>query len=141
MDWLARKAAEASRAQDVYRTIHHDKILSAAYRWLEGGEGDFGLFGHFHVPYAEARRDGKVGGIYSLDCWDQPNFLLVRNGDFFRLRSELESASELVAAEYNKNGSGRWSLMAAQSYFADAKVQAEKPDFVPALISSSRRLK
>ncbi|MFW7380086.1 MAG: UDP-2,3-diacylglucosamine diphosphatase [Oligoflexus sp.] len=128
MDWIARKAAETSRAQDAYRTIHHDRILSAAYHWLEKGDGDFGLFGHFHVPYAEARRDGKQGGIFSMNCWDEPNFLMVRDGQFFRLHPETETQG-LATSETAAN----WSMKLARSYFADPAYQEEKPHFVPAM--------
>lgn len=128
MDYLARKAAETSRAQDAYRTIHHDRILGAAYQWLEAGEGDYGLFGHFHIPYAEARRDGKAGGIYSMDCWDQPNFLLIQNGDFYRLEPELTDSISV--------GSGlSWRVCSARSYFSNPQFKKDRPEFVPLLSS------
>lgn len=85
MDRLATKGSEVSRSADQYRTIQHDRILGAVDQWLEDGSGDFGIFGHFHVPYAEPRRDGKRGGVYSVDCWDKPNVLAFRKGAFYRL--------------------------------------------------------
>ena len=91
MDGLAAKGSEVSRSQDQYRAIEHDKILGAVDNWLEGGSGDFGIFGHFHVPYAEPRRDGKAGGVFSVDCWDRPNVLAFRNGRFYRYFFEESS--------------------------------------------------
>lgn len=85
MDGLATKGSEVSRAADQYRLIQHDRILGALDHWLEGGEGDFGICGHFHVPYAEPRRDGRRGAVLSVDCWDKPNLLAYRAGQFFRL--------------------------------------------------------
>lgn len=85
MDQLATKGSEVSRSADQYRSIEHDKILGAVDAWLEQGEGDFGIFGHFHVPYAEPRRDGKIGGVFSVDCWDRPNVLGLRDDRFYRL--------------------------------------------------------
>ena len=85
MDGLATKGSEVSRSADQYRTIEHERILGAVDHWLETGAGDYGIFGHFHVPYAEPRRDGRPGGVYSVDCWDKPNVLAFRHGAFFRL--------------------------------------------------------
>ncbi len=84
MDKLATKSSEVSRAQDQYRAIEHDKILGAVDAWLEGGTGDYGIFGHFHVPYAEPRRDKRKGGLYSVESWDRPNVLAFRDGRFYR---------------------------------------------------------
>ncbi len=88
MDRLATTGSEVSRSADQYRTIQHDHILGAVDRWLENGAGDYGIFGHFHVPYAEPRRDGRLGGVYSVECWDKPNVLAFRQGAFFRLEFE-----------------------------------------------------
>ncbi len=93
MDRLATKGSKVSRAADQYRAIEHDKILGALDSWLETGEGDFGICGHFHVPYAEARRDGRKGGVLSVDCWDKPNLLAFRKGGFFRL--DVKALDEL----------------------------------------------
>ncbi len=84
MDRLATKGSEVSRAHDQFRAIEHDKILEAVDQWLETGVGDYGIFGHFHVPYAEPRRDGKEGGVFSVDSWDRPNVLGFRDGKFYR---------------------------------------------------------
>ena len=85
MNWLATSGAHISRGADEYRTINHDAILGAVYNWLEKSHHKYGLFGHFHVPYAEKRRDGKDGGVFSVDCWDVPNFLVFKDGEFKRL--------------------------------------------------------
>lgn len=85
MDRIANKGSEVSRSADQYRVIQHKNILGAVDKWLENGPGEYGIFGHFHVPYAEPRRDGKHGGVYSVECWDKPNVLAYREGGFFRL--------------------------------------------------------
>ncbi len=109
MDYLATRSAAVSRSQDQYRTIRHDRILTAANDWLEAGEGDYGIFGHFHVPYAEARRDGLRGGVLSSDCWDEPSFLVFKDGRFFR---------SLLT------GSEDWQLCEARSYFRQSPEEA-----------------
>ena len=111
MDYLATRSAAVSRSHDQYRTIDHGRILNAAYDWLEDGCGDYGVFGHFHVPYAEARRDGRPGGVLSSDCWDQPSFLIFQQGRFFR--SWLSENQE-------------WQLNEVRSYFLDAPEEAPK---------------
>ena len=91
MDWIATRSAALSRAQDEYRQIKHDEIISAANNWLESGEGEIGLFGHFHVPYAEKRRDTKPGGFYSLRCWDdRPNLLVLKDNEVYRIYLDKE---------------------------------------------------
>ncbi|MCX6127588.1 MAG: metallophosphoesterase [Proteobacteria bacterium] len=97
MDGLATRGSEVSRSQDQYRTIEHDKILSAIDDWLEAGTADFGIFGHFHVPYAESRRDGKPGGLFSVESWDKPNVLALRQGQFYRYEFDLRDPRWQVA--------------------------------------------
>ncbi len=84
MDRLAIGSSELSRSADQYRTVCHDNILAAVDSWLEKGPGDYGIFGHFHVPYAEPRRDGQKGGVFSVESWDSPNLLALREGAFYR---------------------------------------------------------
>lgn len=85
MNWIATRGAHISRSQDEYRAINHDAILGAVHVWLDQGNHDYGLFGHFHVPYAEPRASGQEGGLFSVDCWDKPNMLLYRDKKFERL--------------------------------------------------------
>lgn len=99
MDQLATKGSEVSRAQDQYRQIEHDRILGAVDQWLENGAGDFGIFGHFHVPYAEPRRDGKAGGLFSVESWNRPNVLALREGRFYRYFFEDQTEQRWQPAE------------------------------------------
>ncbi len=85
IDHLTSKTSEVSRSADQYRTIHHDRILAAVDHWMEQGHSEYGVFGHFHVPYAEPRRDLKEGVVLSVDCWDKPNALVFRPDGIFRL--------------------------------------------------------
>ena len=73
MDRMALKGAEVSRAQDQYRTMDHSKILGAMGSWL-GVEADYGVFGHFHVPYANPNSHGR-GLLVSMDSWENPSLL------------------------------------------------------------------
>ncbi len=93
MDRLAIGSSELSRSADQYRTVCHDRILSAVDSWLESGTGDYGVFGHFHVPYAEPRRDGRHGGVFSVESWDSPNLLALKEGRFYRLALLSEALS------------------------------------------------
>ncbi len=99
MDNLATKGSEVSRSQDQYRQIEHDKILGAVDAWLETGPASFGIFGHFHVPYAEPRRDGKAGGVFSVESWDRPNVLAFKAGAFYRYYFDPQSAQAWQPAE------------------------------------------
>jgi UDP-2,3-diacylglucosamine hydrolase len=99
MDKLATTSSEVSRSQDQYRLIQHDRILGAVDAWLEHGSADYGIFGHFHVPYAEPRRDGKAGGVFSVESWDHPNVLGFKDGRFFRYFFEESAGGTWVLAE------------------------------------------
>lgn len=94
MDGLARKGSEVSRSADQYRTIQHDRILGAVDQWLEAGGAHYGIFGHFHVPYAEPRRDQAPGGVMSVDCWDKPNALIFKDDGIYRLWLDSEGARQ-----------------------------------------------
>lgn len=83
LDAYALRHSRFSRAQDAYRTIDHGRLLSAFNEWLSDGQYDHGIFGHFHIPYAEERRVGD-GVILSVECWDRPNVLVYEQGRFFR---------------------------------------------------------
>jgi UDP-2,3-diacylglucosamine hydrolase len=92
LDHLTRKTSEVSRSADEYRPIYHDKILAAVDAWMEDPEheAEYGIFGHFHVPYAEPRRDGKEGAVLSVDCWDKPNALVFKTDGIYRCWLEGE---------------------------------------------------
>ncbi|MGE0174445.1 MAG: metallophosphoesterase [Oligoflexales bacterium] len=89
LDRLTLKSSELSRAQDVNRTMDHENLLLSANRWVDESDCTHGIFGHFHVPYAESRTGGS-GKVVSMDCWDKPNLLLFSNGDFYRIFLEEE---------------------------------------------------
>lgn len=92
LDAYALRHASFSRSQDVYRTIHHKKILDAAERWLGEGPYSHGIIGHFHVPYAE-KRQGHSGYILSVESWDRPNLLTFNKGVFERIYLETPGES------------------------------------------------
>lgn len=84
LDAYTLKHAQVSRAQDKYRTLHHQRILGAFADWLNEGSVDHGVIGHFHVPYAENRPE-KPGLMVSVDSWDRPNALIFDQGAFGRV--------------------------------------------------------
>ncbi|MBC7532148.1 MAG: metallophosphoesterase [Oligoflexus sp.] len=92
LDHLTRKTSEVSRSADEYRPIYHDKILAAVDAWMEGPgrTAQYGIFGHFHVPYAEPRRDLKEGAVLSVDSWDKPNALVFKDDGIYRCWLEGE---------------------------------------------------
>lgn len=98
MDKLATTSSEVSRAQDQYRSIKHEPIVAAVDGWLEQGKAEFGLFGHFHVPYAEGRRDQSPGGLLSVESWDRPNVLALKDGRFYRAYLEENWQWQLAAS-------------------------------------------
>lgn len=107
MDWIATRSAALSRAQDEYREINHTDIMLAANEWLDAGEGSIGLFGHFHVPYAEKRRGGQDGGFYSVRCWDdKPNLLVLKGDQMFRIHLEQGKSWQLEKATSIFDGHG-----------------------------------
>lgn len=86
MDWLALRGSHASRSQDQYRTIDHGAILSAMEKWLPK-DVDYGVFGHFHVPYADPSQSSK-GLLLSCDSWDSPSVLVYNQDGFSRWQYE-----------------------------------------------------
>jgi UDP-2,3-diacylglucosamine hydrolase len=94
LDHLTRKTSEVSRAADDYRPIYHDKILAAVDDWMERKDAvaQYGIFGHFHVPYAEPRRDLKEGAVLSVDSWDKPNALVFQENGISRVWFEGDGA-------------------------------------------------
>lgn len=105
LDAYSSRHAKFSRAQDRYRTLNHDKILSAFTNWLTLDECHHGVIGHFHVPYAEKHADGKRM-MLSVDCWDKPNLLLFADGDFSRV--------------YLSEPGAPFEATPAQSFFSEA---------------------
>ena len=79
--------AKVSRSTDEYRKLNHQELLRSAESWIRRSACDFGVFGHFHVPYAELFTSNPAAapvGMYSLDCWDRPNILVYEDGVFKR---------------------------------------------------------
>jgi len=103
MEAYALSHAKVSRARDPYRVIDHQQLLEAAEAWVGVEDAQHGVFGHFHVPYAEKRKNGS-GFILSLRAWDEPNFLLFSGGVFSR-------------GVYD-NSTGEWLQTPAISYFS-----------------------
>lgn len=83
IDRLFLKSSEISRAQDKNRTFNHKELITHLADWLKDGKSQFGLFGHFHQPYAE-KTSGTQGQLISVDSWNKPNFLSFENGEFYR---------------------------------------------------------
>jgi UDP-2,3-diacylglucosamine hydrolase len=75
LDRLCLRHAEGSRARDSTRALDHKRLLQQTNEWLDTGNCDDGIIGHYHVPYAEPRV-GTEGLLLSVDCWDRPNFLI-----------------------------------------------------------------
>jgi UDP-2,3-diacylglucosamine hydrolase len=94
--WSLNFAAH-SRSKDEYRSLDHEALMRAANAWLDRTDAEFGVFGHFHVPYAEPRLAGR-GRIFSLDSWDKPNLLVFGRGDFRRIFLAHAGKNEVVVA-------------------------------------------
>jgi UDP-2,3-diacylglucosamine hydrolase len=85
LDAYALRHAQVSRAAGEYRKLDHHKLLAAANKWVAAdGESQHGIFGHFHVPYAEPRETGE-GLLLSVESWEKPNLLVYEDGEFFRI--------------------------------------------------------
>lgn len=79
--------ANVSRTADEYRKLDHRRLLAAAEAWVRKAACDYGIFGHFHVPYSETLTgSGKSSPVrlLSMECWDRPNVLTYENGTFQR---------------------------------------------------------
>ena len=85
IDQLALACSQASRSQDKYRQVDHQRILSLADTWFaaEGSGYSYGLFGHFHEPFAVKGRSYE-GKMICLPNWDTPNTLIYHDGKFSR---------------------------------------------------------
>ena len=98
LDRLATSSAKVSRAQDEHREINHDAILSHAWQWLAAGNASKGFFGHFHVPYAETHNSKPQQKLFSVDSWDHPNVLVLKDGEFYRWDLARHSSIQLEPA-------------------------------------------
>ncbi|NRA62901.1 MAG: metallophosphoesterase [Pseudobacteriovorax sp.] len=105
LNYLATGSAQISRAQDEYRDISHEKILGAANAWLSSSSATFGMFGHFHVPYAEPRKDGRTGQLLSMKSWDEPNALVFKDNAFYRwnLQNGVDGELDLAVPLLSNN--------------------------------------
>jgi UDP-2,3-diacylglucosamine pyrophosphatase LpxH len=89
LDQFALAVAAKSRSRDAYRSIDHAGLKAAAAAWMEQGQGEHGIIGHFHFPYAETLPGGK-GLLLSVKSWDEPNLLLFdQDAGFYRVYPKL----------------------------------------------------
>jgi UDP-2,3-diacylglucosamine hydrolase len=84
LDWYALGQASYSRSFDAYRSLDHGRIIGAAKTWLDTCGATHGVFGHFHVPYAEDYKQSNTPRIFSLDSWQKPNMLIFSDDNIFR---------------------------------------------------------
>ena len=97
MDYLALRGSKASRAQDQYRKMDVKAIYKAMAAWL-GKDADYGLFGHFHVPFNH--KSGEGGELWSMASWDHPSVIKYVDGGFSR---HVYRASELMPSKEDAN--------------------------------------
>jgi UDP-2,3-diacylglucosamine hydrolase len=83
LDQFALNQSETSRQFQVKKIIDEKKVLENANRLADALGCDHFVFGHFHESYSEVRISGN-GLILGLSNWDEPNFLLFKNGKFER---------------------------------------------------------
>ncbi len=103
LDRFALSMAAKSRAMDDTRTLDHDRLLEAANDWIDRSGCQHGIFGHFHVPFGEARK-GQEGKILSVSSWDKPNFLAYHEKEgFYRLFPTLNNEWEKCPLKPLKN--------------------------------------
>lgn len=77
--WLA----STSRKKDRYRTLNHEAILACARNVLANEDAEHMIFGHFHHPYDAD--DGNGRRILSVDSWDVPSCLVLKDRKFQRI--------------------------------------------------------
>ncbi len=81
LDSYALKHAKVSRSRDVYRRVDHKKVVDAAFKWVESTGAQMGIFGHFHIPYAEAMvMNGADYRVFCVESWERPNLLVIKQG-------------------------------------------------------------
>lgn len=83
VDRLSLRYATASRKMGETRPFDPAPLFRAAEQWVQDGDYNHGIFGHFHIPYAEPRDNGS-GKILCVESWDRPNALIFRDGEFYR---------------------------------------------------------
>lgn len=71
-DKFCLRYASHSRSLDDYRELDRKQLYDELKNWLSDGSFDYGVVGHFHVPFAEPSRSGM---LVSVDSWDKPNVL------------------------------------------------------------------
>lgn len=96
MDWIALRSSEASRAQDQYRELDTRAIYNAMSNWL-GEDGEYGLFGHFHVPFEDETPKG--GQLWSMSSWDDPSVLIYKDNE---LRRHIFHGEDMEPSRCNK---------------------------------------
>ena len=91
IDRLALTCSQASRNQDEHRKVDHSKILNLADAWFaaDGQQHNYGLFGHFHEPFAVKGRDYD-GKMIGLPSWNKPNALVYHDGHFSRFYFRMQ---------------------------------------------------
>lgn len=89
LDDLALAISRKSRSKDKYRILDHEKVLNSVNNWIGQHDHAHGIFGHFHHPYFEKRKDNK-GFVISMDSWWHPNFLGYKDSRFVRINLENE---------------------------------------------------
>ena len=84
LDRCALSISARSRKRGYSRQIAHKAIVASITQWAKTRGADFGVVGHFHVPYDVKDGTGKPR-IFCLDSWDKPNCLTYDAGRFYRI--------------------------------------------------------
>lgn len=84
LDNFCLRVSQKSREKSANKKINHNNILDKASEWLKSVESEYGIFGHFHVPYFYRGKDSKERILASLASWDKPNALSYAEGKFYR---------------------------------------------------------
>lgn len=88
--------AKVSRSQDKYRTVDHAALIATMTQWVDDADCDDGIFGHFHVPYGEPTPK-RGGRIMSVESWDRPNILFLKDGSYYRTHITHSDAGVVTA--------------------------------------------
>lgn len=97
LNTLALKVSAQSRKKSYSKRIEHKKIIKKISKWLTEQDTDFGIVGHFHIPY-NVKVEKKPSQFFGLDSWDKPNCLAYDKGHFYRIyyKDYKESISPLI---------------------------------------------